>query len=183
MKKIIFCGKSLVGDLMNKFIIATSFNVQNRNRDKIGEMLNNAYGSSKDVTLINVDNMSKETLDKFIDMGGIDCFIFSAEYINSSENKETLKRILTKDIEQGTNTKLMNIYDSTDEISKNNSIEVGDMLVDDFNGSLFHYDINTESKILGQNLKGIKNDALRTKEQLKVKETEIFDLTKKIVEK
>lgn len=168
---------------MNKFIIATSFNVQNRNKDKIGEMLNNAYGSSKDVTLINVDNMSKETLDKFIDMGGIDCFIFSAEYINSSENKETLKRILTKDIEQGTNTKLMNIYDSTDEISKNNSIEVGDMLVDDFNGSLFHYDINTESKILGQNLKGIKNDALRTKEQLKVKETEIFDLTKKIVEK
>ena len=48
---------------MNKFIIATSFNVQNRNRDKIGEMLNNAYGSSKDVTLINVDNMSKETLN------------------------------------------------------------------------------------------------------------------------
>ena len=43
--------------------------------------------------------------------------------------------------------------------------------------SIDDYDINTESKILGQNLKGIKNDALRTKEQLKVKEERFAEQT------
>lgn len=168
---------------MEKFVIATSFNVQNRNRDKIGEMLNTSYGKSKDVTLINIDNMSKETLDKFIDMGGIDCFIFSAEYMGNIENRETIKRILVSDIKYDRNTKLVNVFDSQDEESKRKSIEIGNTLVEEFESGLAHYDINTQIELLSQNLQGVKNDTLRTRKRIQLKESEIFDLTKNIVQR
>lgn len=168
---------------MEKFVIATSFNVQNRNRDKIGEMLNTSYGKSKDVTLINIDNMSKETLDKFIDMGGIDCYIFSAEYMGNIENRETIKRILMSDINYDRNTKLVNVFDSQDEESKRKSIEIGNTLVEEFESGLAHYDINTQIELLSQNLQGVKNDTLRTRKRIQLKESEIFDLTKNIVQR
>lgn len=168
---------------MEKFVIATSFNVQNRNRDKIGEMLNTSYGKSKDVTLINIDNMSKETLDKFIDMGGIDCFVFSAEYMGNIENRETIKRILVTDIKYDRNTKLVNVFDSQDEESERKSIEIGNTLIEEFESSLAHYDINTQIELLSQNLQGVKNDTLRTRKRIQLKESEIFDLTKNIVQR
>lgn len=166
---------------MEKFVIATSFNVQNRNKDKVGDMLSEAYGANKDVVLVNIDNMSQKTLQKFIDMSGVDCFVFSSEYIGSKENRETIKRILSKDISEGKNTKMINVFDSKDEQSKNKSIEVGNMLINDFSSSLIHYDINTDSKLLVQNLQGARNDCLKNKQQLKIKDAEIFDLTKNIV--
>lgn len=168
---------------VEKFIIATSFNVQNRNRDKIGEMLNTSYGKSKDVTLINIDNMSNETLEKFIDMGGIDCFIFSAEYIGNIENKNMIKKLLTSDIKYDRNTKLINVFDSLNEESKKKSIEVGNAFVEEFESSLVHYDINTQIELLSQNLQGIKNDVIRNRKRIQLKETEIFDLTKNIVKR
>ncbi len=160
-----------------------SKNINSENINKIMiEALADKNGEAKDVVIIDLNNVSSDAIDKFINIGGIDCFAFSPDTLLEDSSKDILSKVLKADKDLGKNTHFLNVYDSKDEENVEKSVALGDTLLkDEYHTSISHMDICQDQRILKQNLKGIKNQSLKTREMLMEKEADILDFTKRIV--
>lgn len=174
---------------MKKFVMALclpkdSKNINSREISKmVTESLADKDGEAKDVVILDLNNVSSDAIDKFINMGGIDCFAFTPDTLLEDTSKDMLSKVLKADRDLGKNTHFLNVYNSKDEENVEKSVALGDTLLkDEYHTSISHMDVCQDKRLLKQNLKGIKNQSLKTREMLMEKEDDVLDLTKKIVD-
>lgn len=138
---------------------------------------------SKDVVVIDLNNIEPEVLEKFIDNGMIDCFAFTPETLGSETGKKITARVLGVDRSIGRNTQFLNVYNGNSEQNIETSVAVGNLMLNDgYGGNLLHFDINDDERIRSQNLIGVKNSTLRTKEKLKTKVKDVMAFADQVVE-
>lgn len=161
-----------------KFIIATCLDGEKYN-EKFMEALS-SLKSDKNAVVVDISAMNQDTLKKFADNGYIDCYLFSADSLANSRNKDTMISVLKSDLDNKQNIKFLNVYDSQNDQSKKRSEDIGSMLLDDFNSSITHLDVN-QVNLFSQSIRGARNDRLKTKEQIRLNEDQVFDLARNIV--
>lgn len=174
---------------MEKFVVALCLPKESDNIDvgKVrGVMLNSFSGKkskANDVVIIDLNNTSSEAINKFIDMGGIDCFAFTPDTLLEEGSKDILSRVLKADKEIGKSTNFLNVYNGRSDENIEKSIAIGDKLLEDkYHTTITHMDICQQDKLFIQNLMGMKNQALRTRKLLMEKEDDVLDLTRRIVD-
>lgn len=161
-----------------KFIIATCLDGEKYN-EKFMEALS-SLKSDKNAVVVDISAMNQDTLKKFADNGYIDCYLFSADSLANSRNKDTMISVLKSDLDNKQNIKFLNVYDSQNDQSKKRSEDIGSMLLDNFNSSITHLDVN-QVNLFSQSIRGARNDRLKTKEQIRLNEDQVFDLARNIV--
>ncbi len=175
---------------MKKFVIATSIPDESQQIDnkKVMDLITNTFKDGdnvpKDVVVMNLNNVSEEALNKFIDMGSIDCFAFTPETASNEQGRETIKKVLQSEVNLKKNTQFLNIYNGNSNENIQNSIALGNvMLQEQYKSKISHLDINSDERLISQNLKGMRNDALKTRDMLMEKEEDILGLVKNIVDR
>ena len=164
---------------MVKFVIATYMPEEGNVNSK--DFLNNVRGTfakeQQDLTVINLNNVSEETLAKYIETGMIDCFAFTPETLSDEKGKKVVTGVLKADLNLKRNTKFLNVYDGQDKDNVEKSVGIGNILLDEkYRGNITHLDISGDERLFSQNLKGMKNEAIKTREKLQEKETDIMEL-------
>ncbi len=171
---------------MIKFVMGTYIpdNSDIVDKKKVMECIKVSFkDEQKNITVLDLNHMNDETRSKFIEMGGIDCFAFTPETLGSEEGKKIVTEVLKSEINLNKNTQFLNIYNGDDKDSIEKSVSIAELLLQDEYGANFtHFDINSDERILSQNLKGIKNDAVKTRENLQSKEQDVFEFARAIVE-
>ncbi len=169
---------------MAKFVMATYLLDEADKSDKIKSVISSTFNQNQDVVVLDLSKIDKEVLEKFVNMGAIDCFTFTPETLYESESRRIVANVLLTDVRLKKNTQFLNIYDGNNDEDVKKSHIVGDLLLhEDYRANLSQFNIQTDGKILSQNLMGLKNASIKQRELLQEKDEYIFNLTEQIVDK
>ena len=169
---------------MVKFVMATYLpSVGNGIANKAKQTIKQSFiGKEDEVIVLDLENVSEETLAKYIDMGAIDSFCITSDTIMSSKTKNILARVLSANSTQNKNIKFINVLDGKNPVSVSDAKGTGQVLLDgNCNAMISHFDINSDEQLFMQNLNGIKNSATREKAMLQEKERDIMNFASRIV--
>ena len=169
---------------MNKFIVLTCFGKDDEDKNEFNNVMLEVFKKKKDeLTVLDINMADPEVIDKFIEMGSFDCFAFSPENFNDIDGKKIVSKVLKSDKLQYKNTQFLNVFNSKKKGIVDFSVSLGDMLLDEsFNCNLNHMDISQDKRILCQNIIGMENSAIKTRQKLVRKENDVVDLIKRIVD-
>lgn len=169
---------------MVKFVMATYLLDEDNKSDKIKSVIGSTFNQNQDVVVLDLSKIDKEALEKFINMGAIDCFTFTPETLYNSESRKIVADVLLTDVRLKKNTQFLNIYDGNNNEDLKKSHIVGDLLLnEEYRTNLSQFNIQTDGKILSQNLVGLKNASIKQRELIQQKDEYIFNLTEQIVDK
>ncbi len=152
-------------------------------KSKALECMGDAFkGDEKEVTLLDINNINEDTLQKFIQNGQIDCLVFSPDTVVTPVGKSIVSSVLSnKDV--ANNCKIINLYSSQEEQDVKKSAEIGKLLLQENSESrLLHFDVNTDRVLFAQNLQGIRNDSVKSREKYQQLENDILDFTRSVVQ-
>ena len=102
---------------MIKFVMAHCLadNSESIDKSKVLGCMSDAFkGDEKEVTLLDINNINDETLQKFIQNGQIDCFVFTPDTVVSSVGKSIVSSVLSNRTVTDNST-VINIYSGQDE--------------------------------------------------------------------
>ena len=170
---------------MVKFVMAhcLSDSSVSIDKSKVLECMSDAFkGDEKEITLLDINNINEETLQKFIQNNQIDCLVFSPDTVVSQVGKSIVSSVISnKNVTN--NCKLINLYSSQDKQDVMKSVEIGKLLLqENLESRLLHFDVSTDKILFTQNLQGIKNDSVKTREKYQQLENDVLDFTKKVVQ-
>lgn len=136
----------------------------------------------KEVTIVDLNHMNDAILKKFIETGAIDTFVFSPDTITSEKGRSIITKVLKADIELDKNTQFLDIYSSESEENIQKAVDVGQLLLsEEYMSKLTHLAVETDTRLISQNLLGMRNDAIKTRKKLQEKDENILSFATRVV--